>query len=210
MDDPSKDDPPKFRILVIDDNRDLADSTAILLQLSGFDVCTIYDPREAVQAAKEFCPDCILSDITMPGIDGYKLASLFREEESFKDTPLVAMTAYIQEDRAKAVGFGYHLLKPADPLTLVNLLRRILRMESRRLEGFEKTVQQHTEVVSEVKELMKEVKEDVKEIKEGLTGEVKELKQKLDEVKEDVKEIKKGLKEDKSQDDEPEKDSTST
>src|SRR4051812_34822092 len=96
---------PKFRILVVDDNRDGADSLALLLTLWGYEVRAVYDGAEAVQAARDFKPDCILSDIGLPGIDGYRLAELFREDEALKGLPLVAITAYSDSRRAKEAGF---------------------------------------------------------------------------------------------------------
>lgn len=187
----------KLRILVVDDNRDGADSTALLLRLMGYDVCAVYNGSEALQAAKDYRPDCILSDIGMPGMDGYRLAERFRQEESFKKTTLIAITAYSDAGRAIAAGFDHHFVKPADPLKLEAILRSLLKVEQR-LKRVEESAQQQAEVVGQVKELVKEVKEDVKEIKEGLQQDVKELKQELQGVKEDVKEIKEELREGKS------------
>lgn len=194
MTEPTDQEGPKFRILVVDDNRDGADSLAMLLKLWGYDVRAVYDGAEAIRAAQTYRPDCILSDIGLPGIDGYRLAEKLRQDESFKGTPLIAITAYSDEARARAAGYDHHLVKPANPDIVEEILRK-LRAMGKRLERVEETAQQQGEVVTEVRDLMKEVKEDVKEIKEGLQENVKELKQELREVKEDVKEIKEELRE---------------
>jgi CheY-like chemotaxis protein len=189
-----------FRILVVDDNRDGADSLALMLRLWGYDVRAVYDGAEAVQAAKDYRPDCVLSDIGLPGMDGYRLAERFRQEESFRGTTLIAITAYSDAGRAIAAGFDHHFVKPADPFKLEAILRRLLHVEQR-LKRVEEAAQRQAGVVGEVKELVKEVKEDVKEIKAGLQQDVKNLKQELQEVKEDVKEIKEELREGKEQTD---------
>jgi CheY-like chemotaxis protein len=188
----------RFRILVVDDNRDGADSMALLLRLWGYDVLAVYDGAEAIEAARDYRPDCVLSDIGMPKIDGYSLAERFRQQESFKGVTLIAITAYSDTRRAMAAGFDHHFVKPADPLKLEEILRSVLKVEQR-LQRVEEVAQQQLGVVGEVKELVQEVKEDVKEIKEGLQEEVKELKQELQEVKEDVKEIKEELRQKEGQ-----------
>ena len=189
----------KFRILIVDDNRDGADSLALLLRMWGYDVRVAYDGVQAVQSARDHRPDCILSDIGMPGMDGYRLAERFRQDESFKGITLIAITAYADAGRAQAAGFDHHFVKPADPLKVEAILRSLLNVEQR-LKRVEEVAQQGAGVVGEVKELVKEVKEDVKDIKEGLQQEVKELKQELREVKEDVKDIKEELMEKKEAD----------
>ena len=189
-----------FRILVVDDNRDGADSLALLLRMWGYDVRVAYDGVQAVQSARDYRPDCILSDIGMPGMDGYRLAERFRQDESFKGITLIAITAYSDAGRAQAAGFDHHFVKPADPLKVEAILRSLLNVDQR-LKRVEEVAQQQVGVVGEVKELVKEVKEDVKEIKEGLQQEVKELKQELREVKEDVKDIKDGLRDVKEETD---------
>ena len=80
---------PKFRVLVVDDNRDGADSLAMLLRMWGYGVQVVYDGVAAVAAARANRPDCILSDIGLPGIDGYRMAEQLRGDESFKTLPLI-------------------------------------------------------------------------------------------------------------------------
>lgn len=116
----------RLRILVIDDNQDAADSLSMLLRLSGYDVRTLYHGEHAIGVARGFKPDCVLSDIGMPHIDGYRLASAFRQDDELKNISLVAISGSYDSDRAKAAGFDHDFKKPVHPEKLLNLLTRIL------------------------------------------------------------------------------------
>jgi two-component system OmpR family response regulator len=177
------------RVLVIDDNRDAADSLAILLRFWGYEARAAYSGPEGLEAARAFRPSCILSDIGLPGMDGYHLAEALRQDESLSKTPLIALTAYAEPDKAKKAGFDEHFVKPADLLALQDLLKKFVIMDTR-LEQAEEMVQKQGEVIAEAKDVMKEVKEDVKEIKEGL----QEVKKDIKSVQEDVKQIKEDLR----------------
>jgi CheY-like chemotaxis protein len=185
-----------FRILIVDDNKDGADSLALLLKMWGYEVRTVYNPADALQEAQTFRPECIVSDIGMPGMSGYHLAEQLRRDEAFRRTPLIALTAFSDVLRMKAAGFDHYLVKPANP-EIVKALLRDLRAMAKRLQRAEEVVQQQGEVVTQVRDLMKNVKDDVHEIKEGLKADVKELKQGLREVQDDIKEIKEELRDGK-------------
>src|SRR5690349_5629321 len=96
---------PVLRVLVIDDNRDLADTLSQLLSMDGFAVRTAYDGEEGLEAARAFRPECILSDIGLPGIDGYRLAEMVRRQQSLTGVTLIAVTACADRARAKAAGY---------------------------------------------------------------------------------------------------------
>lgn len=172
----------RVRVLVVDDNPDGANSLARLLRILGFEAEAAYGGQEALDAAHAHKPDCVLSDIGMPGIDGYQLAALFRQDESLKDIPLVAITAYAEPERAMTAGFDHHFVKPADPYALHDALRKILKMDER-LDRTEQLVQKQGEIITKAIEVMEEVKDDVKEIKED----VKELKEDLKELKDEMR-----------------------
>src|SRR5262245_11284742 len=178
---------PAPRVLVVDDNRDVADSLVLLLELWGCEARAAYGGQEAVDAAVSFRPDCVLSDVSMPGMDGYQVAERLRRDERLKGVLLVAISAYADEARAKAAGFDRLMTKPADQLLIEGLVRRLHEM-GKQLEQKEREVQAQQEVITEAVSLMKEVKEDVKE-----------MKQELREVKEEVKEIKEELRERKGE-----------
>jgi PAS domain S-box-containing protein len=116
---------PKCRILVADDNRDAVRSLALLLRMMGHEVHTAHDGLEAVQAAATFRPDAALLDIGMPKMNGYEAARSIREQPWGRNTVLVAVTGWGQEEdkrRAREVGFNEHMTKPVDPVELEKLV----------------------------------------------------------------------------------------
>jgi DNA-binding response OmpR family regulator len=109
-------------VLVVDDDRDGAESLADVLRAYGHEARTACTPTAAVIAADSFQPDAVLMDIGIPGMDGYRLAG--RVCEVLGRRPLlVAVTGYGNlEDRSREEGFDYHFVKPADPAELARLL----------------------------------------------------------------------------------------
>jgi PAS domain S-box-containing protein len=121
---------PSRRILVVDDNRDSADSLAMLLQLGGNEVETAYDGMEAVEAAERFRPDVALLDIGMPRMNGEAACRRIRERDWGEGMVLIALTGWGQEeDRLRTVdaGFDGHMVKPVDPAALMRLLAETRR-----------------------------------------------------------------------------------
>jgi signal transduction histidine kinase/ActR/RegA family two-component response regulator len=119
---------PSRRVLVVDDNRDGADSLGVLLALLGVEARTAHDGTAALVALDEFRPSAILLDIGMPGMDGYEVAQRVRQHPYGRDVILVALTGFGQErDRQLAVeaGFDHHLVKPLDFQALRELLTRL-------------------------------------------------------------------------------------
>ena len=106
------------RVLVVDDNRDAAESTAAFLRTEGHEVKAVHDGNEALSCLKVFDPHVVVLDIGLPGLDGYAVARQLRERGDTNHALLIAMTGYGQaEDRQRAVeaGFDYHFVKPTDP-----------------------------------------------------------------------------------------------
>ena len=103
------------RVLIIDDNVDVADTLAQWLQLAGHEVRTVYNGVEAISVTTEFCPEIVLLDIGLPDLNGYDVAAQLR---ALPDTPpflLVAVTGYGQASDEKAfieAGFDRHFTKP--------------------------------------------------------------------------------------------------
>ncbi len=114
-----------LRILIVDDNPDGVDTLGVVLRLMGNEICTAYDGEEAVAAAGEFRPDVILLDIGLPKLNGYEACRRIRQQPWGKSMILIAVTGWGQEDdrrRSHEAGFDKHLVKPVDPLALMNLL----------------------------------------------------------------------------------------
>jgi signal transduction histidine kinase len=115
------------RVLLADDNRDAADSLAVLLRAMGHEVRVAYDGEEALQAGPKFGPDAVILDIGMPRINGYEVASRARESAWGRGAKLIALTGWGQQrDKTLAAqaGFDHHLTKPVDAAALEALLSR--------------------------------------------------------------------------------------
>lgn len=116
------------RVLVVDDNRDGAQSLALMLDLEGHEVRTASDGLQALEIAEEFHPNVVLLDIGMPGIDGYETARRLRRRPWAQSALLCAQTGWGQEDdkrRARSAGFDRHLVKPIDPEELNRILAEV-------------------------------------------------------------------------------------
>jgi signal transduction histidine kinase/ActR/RegA family two-component response regulator len=121
--------PPKRRILIADDNADVSEAFAIMLETLGHDVEIATNGVEAVGKADQFRPEIIVLDIGMPGINGYGAARLIREKEWGKKVVLVAITGWGNESDkrlSQEAGFNAHLVKPVDPVELSQLLESLV------------------------------------------------------------------------------------
>lgn len=113
------------RVLVIDDNRDAADSLGTLLELFGHEVQTRYEGRSALALLDDFVPDVIFLDLGLPGMDGFAVAREIHQRFQEKRPRLVALTGYgTDRDReaTREAGFDRHLVKPVEPDELQSLL----------------------------------------------------------------------------------------
>jgi two-component system CheB/CheR fusion protein len=117
--------PSSRRVLVVDDNRDLAESLAMILRFWGHDVIVAYNGREALELAKSRPPDVVFLDIGLPHLDGFEVARQMRADAELRRARIVAITGYGREEdrqRSRDVGFDLHLTKPVDPWQLQALL----------------------------------------------------------------------------------------
>jgi PAS domain S-box-containing protein len=116
---------PRHRILVADDNRDTAETLAILLGAMGHEVRTAHGAREAIELAAQFRPGVVLLDIGMPRMNGYEACERMRAQPGGRDAFIVALTGWGQEEdreRSMAAGFDRHLVKPVEPAELERLI----------------------------------------------------------------------------------------
>jgi len=181
--------------LIVDDNRDAADSLAELLRLWGHATSVAYDGAAGLAAAVSQRPDCLLLDINMPYLDGYQVARTVRRQAGLEGVKLIAVSALIDANRAAEAGFDYRLTKPADPTELegaLAMIGRIMQLAGRTEELARQNAEaaaraeaitlQAAAVVGETRDLLREVKEDLKEVKH----EVRDLKDEIREVKDRV------------------------
>ena len=123
---PSGEAPPTgHRIMVVDDNRDSAESTTSVLRLLGHDVQAAYDCAGALELARRLRPEVVLLDLSMPGADGYETLRLLRVQPEMYKAFVIAMTGYGAEEdkqRTQEAGFDAHLVKPVELDSLMRLL----------------------------------------------------------------------------------------
>ncbi|MBN3751661.1 PAS domain-containing protein [Paraburkholderia sp. Tr-20389] len=121
--------PVALRLLIVDDNRDAADSLAMLCESEGHFARTAYSSAEAIEAAAQLQPDAALLDIGLPDIDGYDLARRLRAKDETSPL-LIAITGYGQAEdrlRAQSAGFDYHFVKPVNIESLLKLLSSLTK-----------------------------------------------------------------------------------
>ncbi len=117
-----------IRILVVDDNKDSADSLGLLLKLLGNDVRIAHDGLAAVDLANEFEPRVVLLDIGLPTLNGFEAAERIRQQPWGKLAVMIAVTGWgetVDRQRSKKAGFDHHLVKPVDPDVLTRLLQSL-------------------------------------------------------------------------------------
>jgi PAS domain S-box-containing protein len=122
------------RVLVVDDNRDAADSLAMLLEAMGHDVTAVYDAAAALAAANSIQPDIVMLDIGMPHTNGYEVARRIRGNAARNPPFLVAITGWGQESdkqRARDAGFDRHFVKPVSEEALRDVLAEASRERRR-------------------------------------------------------------------------------
>jgi len=105
-----------LRVLVVDDNRDAADSMGLVLARAGAEVEVVHDGATALDRVERFHPALVLLDIGMPGMDGYEVARRIRARPALQGIQLVALTGWGQAEdrlRSREAGFDHHLIKPA-------------------------------------------------------------------------------------------------
>ncbi|HET9339992.1 MAG TPA: response regulator [Casimicrobiaceae bacterium] len=120
--------PPSPRtVLVVDDNPDVAESTAVLLRVAGYDVHVALDGHAALAVVDRLTPHAVLLDIGLPGMDGYQVAARMRERPALNETLIVAVSGYGQDEhqaRSRMAGVDHHLVKPIDLDAVMSILAR--------------------------------------------------------------------------------------
>jgi two-component system CheB/CheR fusion protein len=115
----------RFRILIIEDNLDTADTLRLLLEYAGHDVAVAHTGPAGVEAALLLGPEVVLCDIGLPELDGWAVARALRRHPVTAALRLIALTAYASDsdrERSLQAGFDHHLAKPADHAELLRLL----------------------------------------------------------------------------------------
>ena len=115
----------KTKVLVIDDNIPSAETLKWMMEAAGHEVCMATNGVTALSRLRDFIPDVVLSDISMPKLDGYELCKLMKKDARLRNTLFIAQSG-LSSDHAKHLsaqaGFKYHLVKPVDPNHLLELV----------------------------------------------------------------------------------------
>ena len=117
-----------LRALVVDDAPDVTEMIAMMMRFAGYAVTTAFSATEAFDAARREHFDVVVSDIGMPGMNGYQLAEALRALPDYETVPLVAVTGFTMYDdreRARASGFNDFLTKPIRPSYLLDAVKRL-------------------------------------------------------------------------------------
>jgi two-component system, sensor histidine kinase len=115
----------RYRVLVVEDNADIARLMTLLLEHCGFNVRTLFDGHPVLATARSFRPHFILLDIRLPGMDGYQVAEQLHGDSDLKDVVIIAASAYspaLHPGRSRLAWFNHHLIKPVSLETLLPLL----------------------------------------------------------------------------------------
>jgi two-component system, OmpR family, phosphate regulon response regulator PhoB len=126
----SAENPPSRRVLVADDEADVADLIHYHLRTIGFEVETVTDPTAVIARCRAFKPDLVILDVMMPGITGFQLCRLLRADPAIASVPVVFLTAKSQpDDRVQGLELGAddYITKPFLPKELVLRVQTILR-----------------------------------------------------------------------------------
>lgn len=116
-------------VLVVDDSEDMRFLLGQLLEDDGYDALFAEDGQEAIRQTQQGKPDLILMDMSLPVMDGWETVEYLRKQESFRLTPIIAVTAHVSkadEERALAVGCNEHVGKPFDVMMLLERIKELV------------------------------------------------------------------------------------
>ncbi len=125
--------PLRRRILVVDDNADAAALLSMILTVGGHETRLAHDGLQALEVAEDYQPDLVFLDIGMPLLDGHETARRIRAQPWGQRVVLVALTGWGQAEdrrRSREAGFDHHLVKPADPAAIVELIASLAPTET--------------------------------------------------------------------------------
>ena len=116
------------RALIVDDAPDVTEMIATLLQHAGYDAVMAFSAPEALEVAQAAQFEVVISDIGMPGMNGYDLAIALRALPEYRTVPMIAVTGFsMYDDRGRALqsGFNAHMTKPINPMSLLDLIKSL-------------------------------------------------------------------------------------
>ena len=118
-----------WRVMVVDDEPDSLEIASRLLRMAGAEVITANGGQEALNIVRTARPQLIISDLSMPEVDGWTLLQKLKEERDTLEIPVIALTAHTMpgdRERAIVAGFHNHISKPLDPVRFISQLMHIV------------------------------------------------------------------------------------
>ncbi len=119
----------KKKILLVDDEKDLAETVVFQLRISGYEAIVAYDGQEGLEKARKEKPDLIILDLMLPKMDGYKVCGLLKSDSRYAKIPIIMFTARAQESDiklAKEVGAEAYITKPFEQEILLGKIKELL------------------------------------------------------------------------------------
>ncbi|MDP3979907.1 MAG: response regulator [Chlamydiota bacterium] len=120
----------KKKLLIIDDEKELVDILALRFRMHNLAVDCAYDGNDGLKKVRDFKPDIILVDVSMPIMSGWDLCEILRQDEETKDIPVIMMTAFTSDEtkiKADAIGIKHLVFKPFQSSNLVSLVESLLQ-----------------------------------------------------------------------------------
>ena len=120
------------RILIADDYEDNRELLRLLLVTAEYEVLEASDGQECLKVAQEILPDLVMIDLSMPKLDGWEVLQALRADQQTRNIPCVAVTAYAEIDRKRALqaGFDGYLAKPFRTVDLLETVSRLLSLNA--------------------------------------------------------------------------------
>lgn len=122
----------KKRILLVEDEKDMAYAVTLQLEAKGYEVITASDGREGLEKARVKKPDLIILDLMLPKIDGYKVCRMLKFDSKYKNIPIILFSARAQDSDKKIgreVGADAYITKPFEPNALLDKIRELLAVQ---------------------------------------------------------------------------------
>lgn len=123
----------KKKILVVDDEEDILSMVRMRLEATGYEVVTAGDGNTAYDKAKTECPDLIVLDLSLPGMDGYNVCRLLKFDEKYRYIPVIMLTAKSQQEDKEwgaKVGADLYMTKPFEAKELLDRIKDLLERKN--------------------------------------------------------------------------------
>jgi DNA-binding response OmpR family regulator len=123
---------PKGKVMIVDDDSEFLQELKEILDLSGYEVTQISDPKAVVRKAADMVPDVILLDLKMEGLNGFEVADQLKHNDKTGHVPIIAMTGFFTEEEHMALmnicGIERCILKPFNPLDVISAIEMALKV----------------------------------------------------------------------------------